>query len=205
MSESHWWQIFKPREKSLGETTVGLTNPNLKGQLSSMTDKIKGSNEKYRKEIEKWKKVSSLNKSLTESYLTNMNVMIDVSGLLNEYVHFLEVLNQEITKMDTQFQSLTKDDIGHIQALTNDTIKNFTSQFMTETDKIKKLYDTIGLSNSKEKLDLEKAQTALGATMQVAKSITENAALKNVKGGKGRRPRSDGKKRTKKTISKTKK
>lgn len=77
--------FFKPKkdEKTLG-VTLG-SKDNIKAEIDRMQGSIVKTSKTYQDNLKKYKEIAKLNQQLTKSYVANLNVIADVSELLNSY------------------------------------------------------------------------------------------------------------------------
>ena len=72
----------------------------MSNELEQVTKKIKNTSRRYTSEIGKYKEIAAFNKKLSESYMQNLQAMVDVSRLLEQYANVFFILREEIEKME---------------------------------------------------------------------------------------------------------
>ena len=127
------------QESSFG-ANMSLENKSLSKELVDIGDKFVSTNKKYVSEIEKYKKIVEFNKRLSNSYIGNLKVMVDVSKLLNDYATLFEMLKQEISKTEQHVGTLTSKDIEYLADLTRAKLEQFNQVFVGQSKKVKDIY-----------------------------------------------------------------
>ncbi len=137
--------FFKPKqnEKTLG-TTLG-SQESIKAEIDKMQGSIVKTSKTYQDNIKKYKEIARLNQQLTKSYVANLKVIADVSELLNSYTNVFASLKTEFGKMeDALGKPLDISDFEYLQSLTRSKIDSLNTEFMKQTDGLKKLYAQYG-------------------------------------------------------------
>jgi hypothetical protein len=145
---------------------LNIDNKGLSVEMDVVKQKISKTNQKYRDEIEKYKKIADFNKKLTSSYINNINAMVDVSKLLNNYVAFFNFLKDELAKTENTIGSLTTEDIQYLESLTKAKMEEFSNRFMDQSEKIKVLYTKYNQQD--EAARISSAQENIKSTMDNA-------------------------------------
>lgn len=145
---------------------LNIDNKGLSLELDEVKGKISKTNQKYRDEIDKYKKIADFNKKLTSSYITNINTMVDVSKLLVNYAAFFAFLKDELAKTDNTIGSLTTEDIQYLESLTKAKMEQFSNNFADQANKIKVLYNKYG--QQEEAARITTAQENIKATIENA-------------------------------------
>lgn len=184
-----------------------IGNKALSAEISNVGDKFSKTNEKYRNEINKYKRIADFNKKLSVSYIANIHAMIDVSKLLNDYALFFNLLKDEIMKTDGQIGSLKAEDIQYLESLTKAKIDEFSNSFTANAEKVKKLY--IHYDQQSEVKTIEEAQVSMTNLITDA-NVTYKNLLNTTKGmplpaNSSPRPALAGGKKKRTTKTKTKK
>ena len=165
---------------------VNLTTNNkaFSSEISNVSKKFVSTNKKYRDELAKYKKIAEFNKQLTNAYITNFKVMVDVSKLLTDYSSFFHVLKEEVAKTEGQIGTLQASEVQHIENLTKEKLGEFGNIFMDQSEKVKALYTKYGqeeqikgINNSQESL-----KVLMGNAANTLKVILPPAEIK--KGGR---------------------
>lgn len=103
---------------------------------------------------EKLAKISKLNELLTAGYINNLNVIVDISKLLNEYKLTIDEIFKQLQQID-QFAAKELDGLSldHIKELTSESVANIGKFFQTEVKNIKDLLSSVGKTAEIEKLN----------------------------------------------------
>lgn len=178
--------LFAPQNASKEQQFgVNLTtnNKGLSSEISNVSKKFVSTNEKYRNQIAKYKKIAELNKQLTSSYITNFKVMVDVSKLLTDYAAFFHVLKEEVAKTEGQVGTLQANEVQHIEDLTKEKLGKFTDIFVEQSQKVKELYKKYGQEDQIKGID--SAQESFNNIMTLsANTLKEVAPPVEKKGGR---------------------
>jgi hypothetical protein len=137
--------FFKPKsnEKILG-TTLG-NQESIKAEIDKMQGSIVKTSKTYQDNIKKYKEIARLNQQLTKSYVANLKVIADVSELLNSYSSVFSSLKTEFGKMEGALgKPLDISDFDYLQSLTRSKIDTLNTEFIKQTDGLKKLYAQYG-------------------------------------------------------------
>jgi hypothetical protein len=93
----------------------------------------------------KFQELARFNKQLTEGYIKNVNVIVDIGSLLNVYNSVFATLMNVIKEFDTE---LSKDidpaQIAHIQALTERSLGRVSDFFHKDVNNVKNLMEMMG-------------------------------------------------------------
>lgn len=168
----------------------------LSAEINDVGEKFSKTNKKYRDEIDKYKKIADFNKKLSSSYIANIHAMVDVSKLLNDYALFFNLLKEEIAKTESQIGTLKTEDIQYLESLTKAKMDDFSSKFLSESDKVKILYSKYG--QEQEVKNIITAQEAIKTT--VGDATTTYKSLTEQQGGKKKEIKKVNKKPTKKDL-----
>jgi hypothetical protein len=145
MSQSSFSWFFKPKndEKTLG-VTLG-SKDNIKAEIDRMQGSIVKTSKTYQDNLKKYKEIAKLNQQLTKSYVANLKVIADVSELLNSYSGVFVSLKSEFGKMEEALgKPLDISDFEYLQSMTKSKIDNLNTEFIKQTDGLKKLYAQYG-------------------------------------------------------------
>jgi len=133
--------------------------------FENVTKTIRSTSRKYTSEIGKYKEIAAFNKKLSESYMQNLQAMVDVSRLLEQYANIFFILREEIEKMEKALGiELRVEDFQYLENMTKDRMAELTTKFNKEADDLKKLYSKFGKTTEFNQLD--------GAQRQVNTSIS---------------------------------
>lgn len=190
--------------------TFGVNIEN-KSALPSDLEKVKGTiqktNKKYREEFTKYQEIAKFNKQLSSGYIKNLEVMVDVSKILNFYVDIFNVIKDEYNKNEELLglSTIKSTDIAYLENLTRNKIDDLNKNFLTETDKLKKIYQQYGKTNELQRLEqaeLNLKPTTDGAEIALSTVKTiEQQQLMNQQGF-ATPSQQGGKKRNNKTLKK---
>jgi hypothetical protein len=104
---------------------------------------IKSDLTKHASSVERYKKnatrLNAMNKKLTESYVSNIHVMVDLSGLLSQLRDFVTFLGSQM-KMLNIGETISLDHVKYLEGLTTDHMMNMQAQLRREIPKIAELY-----------------------------------------------------------------
>lgn len=145
MSQSSFSWFFKPKndEKTLG-VTLG-SKDNIKAEIDKMQGSIVKTSKTYQDNLKKYKEIAKLNQQLTRSYVANLKVIADVSELLNSYSGVFVSLKSEFGKMEEALgKPLDITDFEYLQSITKSRIDDLNTEFVKQTDGLKKLYAQYG-------------------------------------------------------------
>lgn len=159
------WSSSKPNASSFG---VNIAGKDLPANLEEVKGNILKTSKKYRDEFAKYRDIAKFNQQLSNSYIRNLEAMVDVSKVLNYYVEIINVISEEYRKnQEIMGNSLLKpEDISYLEKLTKSKIDELNQTFSLESDKLKKLYGQFGKTN--EIARLEEAKRSMLATTDFA-------------------------------------
>jgi hypothetical protein len=188
----------KQQSNSFGYKLSGTAG--LPADLENMKGNIITSNKKYREELTKYREIAKFNQQLSNSYIKNLEAMVDVSRVLNYYVEIFSLFKDEFEKNEALIgTSLKTSDIGYLEKLTRGKIDDLSNKFMTETEKLKKMYSAFGkteeVSRVSEAQDsLRLAAEGASQTYNVVRRVDQQGGkLPRFRGG-SRKPKSNKKK-----------
>ncbi len=166
---------------------IGITSDNkpLASEINDIGNRIVKNNKKAINELTKYKQVNDLNKKLSQSYRENLQVMIDISKLLNSYASFFEILKGELEKNEKSLGDLELKDVENIENLTREKMDRFNNEFQTQSDKVKSLYKKFGQNDEFNRLStlqqgIPQVSNAANIAKQNIKTISQqsNTSLK---------------------------
>lgn len=161
---------FFSSSKPTSNSTFGYKVNSIDGipsNLEMFKGKILKTNKIYRDEITKYREIAAFNQQLSKGYIRNLEAMVDVSRLLNYYVEIINTLRDEFEKNDKVLgTSLTPADISYLESLTKSKIDDLNNRFMSESEKLKKMYNQYG--QTQELARVVEAQNNLMATTNAA-------------------------------------
>ncbi len=160
---------------------------NINVELDKVTSQIQKTNKRYTDEIAKYKEVAAFNKKLSDSYVRNLQAMVDVSKLLDQYANVFVVLRQETEKLEKALGMDFKiEDFQYLENLTKDKMAELNNNFIKETESLKKLYDKFG--KREEIANIEESQRLMKASISNASTTYQKLVeLDKQSGGKKRR------------------
>lgn len=135
---------------------LGVDGKPLRAQLGEIGRRVVETNQRYRTEIDKHKKVLAVNKQLSTAYVQTLYAIVDVSRLLNDYAAFFQLLTQELDKTDAQLGALQTSDVRHLEMLTRARMSEFQKRFAAESDAIRSLYLKQGMKGQADTIDAAK-------------------------------------------------
>lgn len=152
---------------------VKLTgNSGVPSDLEAMKGNIVRTNKKYREELSKYREIAKFNQQLSNGYIRNLEAMVDVSRVMNYYIEIFNLLRDEFDKNDKLLgTSLKTTDISYLERLTKSKIDELNNRFLTESEKLKKIYTDFG--KTAEVSRVTEAQNNLRATTESA-NVTYN-------------------------------
>ena len=149
-------------------------------ELVDIEEKFKKNSKKYKTELQKYQKVTELNKKLASSYQANLNVMLDVSKLLNSYSSFFTIIKDQLDLNEKSLGELTSEDFSYLENLTKSKIEELTNSFMDESSSIKDLYKKFDMQDEYNRLDHATENFSL-TQEEIANKLPE---IKSLIGGK---------------------
>lgn len=131
--------LFNKQNESLG---YKISSDALPSDIEAVKGNIIKTNKKVRDEISKYREIARFNQQLSNGYIRNLEAMVDVSRVLNYYVEIFNVIKDEYKRNDEILgnSALKTDDIAYLEKLTRNKIDDINQKFLTETEKLKKLY-----------------------------------------------------------------
>ncbi len=164
--------VKPPNASAISAVSFGANlpvgNKALSAEISEVGQKFAKTSKKYRDEIDKYKKIADFNKKLSSSYIANVQAIIDVSKLLNDYALFFNMLKEEISKTEGQIGTLQAADIQYLENLTKAKMEQFSTKFIEQSEKVRTLYNKYGQQ--------EEAKT-IGSAQESLKTVVNNAGI----------------------------
>lgn len=179
--------LFGPAARPADSTTFGynIEKKDTVAQMHGIKDRMKTTTNKYIGELDKYKEVARFNKQLSKSYIANLDVMVDVSKILNMYVETIEFIKKQIERAEQALgKPLDANDLAYLSQLTKENINTLYTKFFEETNKLSQLF----ANNPEFRPELErvqKAQTEMRGTPELASNVTGKlgAILRNEQQG----------------------
>lgn len=165
-------RVAAPNEKTLGTSLGGQES--IKAEIDKMQGSIVKTSKTYQDNITKYKEIARLNQQLTKSYVANLKVIADVSELLNSYSSVFTSLKAEFGKMEEALgRPLDITDFEYLQSLTRNRIEALNTEFLKQTDGLKKLYSQYGKAEELNRIIVAQAdiQKVITDTTQTYKGI----------------------------------
>jgi len=170
--------VLAPASK-LGEN-IGRTDKDINQEIEQVTKQIQRTNKKYTDEISKYKEIAKFNQKLTQSYVQNLQVIVDVSKLLEQYANVFYVLREETEKLEkTLGVDFNIAEFQYLENMTKDKMYELNTQFLKETTNLKSLYEKFG--KTEEAKSITNAQALMVAAANNSKETFDK--LKTVGGG----------------------
>lgn len=158
----------KQQSNSFGYKLSGSAG--LPSDLENMKGNIITANKKYREELTKYREIAKFNQQLSNGFIKNLEAMVDVSRVLNYYVEIFSLFKEEFEKNEALIgTSLKTSDIGYLEKLTRGKIDELNNKFMTETEKLKKMYSAFGKTEEINRVN--EAQNSLRSTAESANQV----------------------------------
>jgi hypothetical protein len=138
----------------IGKFKTSVPMSNIQKSLDDLRNRMAHTKELTDKYNQKYNDLVKFNKLLTDGYINNLHVIVDISSLLNSYKLAMSDILTQLSSFET---SLLKDiddqDIAHIRQLTSDSLRNVGEFFKNEVSKIKDLFVTFGREDVVRKLN----------------------------------------------------
>lgn len=146
---------------------------NISKHMNDVLDNVDSLRSKYTSSIINYKKVVKFNKTLSDSYESNLVVLIDMSKLLTQYATFLKHLSTVIAEASEEIDGVTFEDLKHMQALAGQQASDIMQIFKENTYNLMQVYSEY---NDKERVDtlknlIEKADIVSDFSNQLLKGI----------------------------------
>lgn len=170
-----WFFKSSSNERKLG-TTLG-SQDSIKAEIDKMQGSIVKTSKSYQSNIKKYKEIARLNQQLTKSYVANLKVIADVSELLNSYSNVFSALKIEFGKMEEAMgKPLDITDFEYLQSLTKSKIDSLNTEFLKQTDGLKKLYTQYGKAEELNRIIVAQGdiQKIIANTTQTYKEIEKD-------------------------------
>ncbi len=113
--------------------------------------KTKELTEKYNK---KYDELVKFNRLLTDGYVNNLHVIVDISSLLNAYSVAMSDILMQLSKFDEiLLKDIDNSSIQHIRELTSESLRGVNTFFEREVSKIKDIFMNFGRDDVVRKLN----------------------------------------------------
>lgn len=144
------FNLFKGKDTPLSDRTFGNIGNNgpsasLLQQLENVREKINKTSSLAVEYKKKLNELTSFNEELTYGYINNLNVIVDISAVLNEYKMLMTSVLEQLHKFDSAVaEDFQKINIDHIRQLTSD-----------QLSKVERFFNGKDFSNLKETILLQ--------------------------------------------------
>lgn len=146
------WLFAEKKKNASPDFGISMGDSKFKAavKLNDIEEKFKKTNEKITSEATKFKNVANLNKKLTESYVQNYYVMLDISKLLKDYADVFEKLSEMLKKYDNI--EISPMDMDHLKLITRAKLDELNGDFTKQSTSIRSLYSKYNMGNELNKL-----------------------------------------------------
>lgn len=176
----------------LGRFNLSSAPKSTEKQVAELKDAWAKANEKSAKQLERYKELVKFTNVLSEAYINNIQVTIDVSNLLNAYTDLLGEISKGINQLQESMDSgMRSEDIERLKNLTLANIDNINNTFRSGYDKITKVVSAASATPEQlrtlqsAKLSIDQISTsALRSTLAGGKRRVKPAAPKSRKSQK---------------------
>lgn len=122
-------------------------------QITEIQQSMRKNTEKYKQILEKYKSIQDMNKQLTSRYVKNLEIILDVSKILNMYMETFDTIREEISKNSDMLSPLSVEDLSYIENATSNSVKSLSNTLLTEINKLEGLLEkNKGFSKESEHL-----------------------------------------------------
>lgn len=109
-------------------------------QLQDLKEKIEKTSQLTKSYTTKFAELAKFNKTLTEGYIKNINVIVDIGSLLNMYNGVFVKLMSVIQEFDSELvKDIDPNQIAHIRALTDTSLQRVNDFFKKDVENVKQL------------------------------------------------------------------
>jgi hypothetical protein len=114
------------------------------------------------------------NKKLITSYSKSLEVVVDMSKLLQHYAKIVSMIEEMMRNIDSTFE-FDDSDFSYIRQQTESTITNMKEQINKDMDNLMKIFDTKGLSSESQRIKkLYDGVNAVSESPEIGNSGTSN-------------------------------
>ena len=134
-------------------------------EMNDMQKKMVKTTSKYISELDKYKEIQKFNKQLSKSYIANLNIIVDVSKILNMYMETIDVIRTQISRAEQALgKPLDAQELSYLSDMTKENIMQLSKKFFEETGKLQTMYSkNPEYKNESDKLNI--ARTNFESTM----------------------------------------
>ncbi len=188
-----------PADRRLGSLGDGR---NINEQLLALKGRVDTTMLKNKTELKKYRELSKFNEQLSQSYVANLRIIVDISNLLNSYNEFFELFKTRLAEIDQELGiPISSDDFDYLRRLTTEQMGQLNNVFKNETMNLKKMYSKFG--RQKEYNDVEMAERLYDQTKASGETAYSTIKLAQQQGNQTP-PIMGGKRKTSKQKSKKK-
>lgn len=170
-----WFSSASDQPKN---TTFGydIEKKNTVIEMREVGKKLEKTTTKYIGELDKYKEIQKFNKQLTKGYIANLDIMVDVSKLLNMYMETFEVIRTQVDRAEKALgKPLDADELSYLAVITKENIQNLAKSFLSESGKLQNLFSR-NPEYQNEAQHLASAQNGIKDTFQSWASTTTREA-----------------------------
>lgn len=170
-------------------------------QLQELEQKIENTKQLTKSYNAKFQELARFNKLLTDGYLKNVNVIVDIGSLLNVYNSVFSKLMSVIKEFDSELaKDIDPAQVAHIQELTEKSIGRVAEFFQKDVESVKTVMSMMGKTDMIGNLNAAAQNFAMTqsavprvlASMRAPVGGRKSIVMKSLQ-GKPTRPKTDGK------------
>ena len=151
------FETNEPSMRSSIESTTTKGSAHLQKAEEMQNGFIKGA-KVIRSKLDQFKKTASLNRELTNNFIVNTNIIIDISKLLSEYNKMFEILGNIAKEYDGL--DIKSEDMTHLSAITKEKMAILQETFNKQTSNVQKLFKDLSMNTQVDQIDKAKEQMA---------------------------------------------
>lgn len=160
----------------LGVSSEFIPTATAEKQLKAVRDRLEKTKELTSIYTKRYQQLTEFNRILTDSYLKNINVIIDIGSLLSMYNNLFDQVISILSQFDTELiQDIKPESLAHIQQLTGENIQKLTTFFGQDVNNIMRLMERVGFKTMADNLRL--AQETFVTTQKEAEKINVQPAI----------------------------
>lgn len=177
------------QQQQQGQTLgVSVGSSSMKEQLDQMTRAVTKREVSLNRYLTINKKERVLADRLATAYVHNYSVMVDITGLLNQFAEFFKTMKDILNRSNIQLDQLNSDAFQNIERLTRQEMDRYTTKFYEQSQRVQKLFQDYQMHDKANKL-----ASIPGMTQQLTEAADAVKMAKAASGGKGpkkaRKPR----------------
>jgi hypothetical protein len=155
--------------------TEGPAGPKLKQQMKAFAAWIARRDEASTKRAAE---LAAFNRQLSSGYLANVEAMVDVSNLLNQYASFFNVLSEHVKRTAARAAPEAEQDVRSLEAFTRAKIHDLSGRFVSQVQRLEGLYRSMGADKelrtlASARLAFEDLQTKADRALAALTSLTQ--------------------------------